>query len=387
MATYDANASLTSAGLLVFDYTVGAADHTSNLAITGANLHGAAFLDATGNNADFSGAFNVATGLQVVATPPTVSSVTVGPSMTAVSGMPGNDAFAAGGGNDVFTGNGGHDSITFHGASSEYTLDKGTLVTITLGMNIPVTVTGGTPSLSLSDGSSAVYDATYSSPTSLVFDEILSHNANLSVSGINLNGATVAGVGGNAADLSGALTTLNGVPSPTPGMVSVLDQIASHDGINELVNVEFLKFSDQTTFIENADSANIARLYSSALNRAPDIGGESGWQDIYANNISAAVKAQGVYAALAQTNDGYGTSIAGGFVQSAEFQHLYGSLDDAGYVTQLYENVLNRPPEQAGLSGWLSLMHDSGFTRDMVLVGFAESAENIAKTAGWLIQV
>jgi hypothetical protein len=34
-------------------------------------------------------------------------------------------------------------------------------------------------------------------------------------------------------------------------------------------------------------------------------------------------------------------------------------------------------------------MQHQGYTREMVLVGFAESAENIANTshAGWLIQV
>ena len=108
--------------------------------------------------------------------------------------------------------------------------------------------------------------------------------------------------------------------------------------------MEFLNFSDRTLFVENADNANIARLYSAAFNRTPDIGGLSGWEDIYGSNISAAVKAQGFYTALAQTNDGFGTSIAGGFTQSAEFQQLYGTLNDTSFVTQLYLNVLNRTP-------------------------------------------
>ena len=144
--------------------------------------------------------------------------------------------------------------------------------------------------------------------------------------------------------------------------------------------------------VENADNANIARLYSAALNRAPDIGGLSGWEDIYGSNISAAVKAHGVYAALAQTNDGFGTSIAGGFTQSAEFQQLYGTLNDTSFVTQLYLNVLNRTPAPSELNAWLSLIQNGDatgthYTHDMVLVGFAESPENIAKTAHWLIQV
>ena len=157
-------------------------------------------------------------------------------------------------------------------------------------------------------------------------------------------------------------------------------------------NVEFLSFSDRTLFVENADNANIARLYSAAFNRTPDIGGLSGWEDIYGSNISAAAKAQGLYTALAQTNDGFGTTIAGGFTQSAEFQQLYGAVNDTSFVTQLYLNVLNRTPAPSELNAWLSLIQNGDangihFNHDMVLVGFAESPENIAKTAHWLIQV
>ena len=86
-------------------------------------------------------------------------------------------------------------------------------------------------------------------------------------------------------------------------------------------------------------------------------------------------------------------SIAAGFTNSTEFQQKYGTLSDTAFVTQLYQNVLVRAPDQAGLNGWLDLMHQgdaSGqiYTREMVLVGFAESPENIAKAAGdWLFQV
>lgn len=170
-------------------------------------------------------------------------------------------------------------------------------------------------------------------------------------------------------------------------MLVVTDTVSGRDGTDQISGVEFLKFKDQIIFIENADNANIARLYSAALGRTPDIGGQAGWEDIYANNVSAAAKAQGVYCSLAQTDDGFGTTIAGGFAQSAEFLSKYGALDDVGFVAQLYANVLGRAPDQGGLDGWLGLLHGGGFTRDMVLVGFAESPENIAKTAEWLIQV
>jgi hypothetical protein len=150
--------------------------------------------------------------------------------------------------------------------------------------------------------------------------------------------------------------------------------------------IEELQFTDKSIFIENPDNANIARLYSAALGRAPDAGGLFAWEDIYANSIPASAKAGGVYASLAQTTVG-GLSIAGGFAQSPEFQNKYGSLDDAGFVTQFYLNVLNRTPAAAEVNAWLNNIHN-GETHDMILVGFAGSPENIAKTAAdWLIQV
>ena len=169
------------------------------------------------------------------------------------------------------------------------------------------------------------------------------------------------------------------------GSVTTTDTIAGRDGIDVLVNIEFLQFTDQTIFVENSDNANIARLYSAAFDRAPDTAGLSFWENIYSNNISAAVKSSGYYIALAQTNDGSGVTIADGFIQSGEFQHLYGTLASGQFITQMYENVLGRAPDSAGYNFWLSQMQ-AGTTQAMVLVGFAESPENMAKAAAsWLI--
>ncbi len=152
-----------------------------------------------------------------------------------------------------------------------------------------------------------------------------------------------------------------------------------------------LQFSDQPYFIETSDNANIARLYSAGLGRLPDPPGLAGWEDIYSNNISAAVKAQGVYVSLAETDGGYFNhlSIADGIIDSPEFITKYGALSDQDFIGALYQNVLGRAPEAAGLNRWLSWMTTgdaSGavYSRGMVLVGFAESPENIVKATGWM---
>ena len=137
------------------------------------------------------------------------------------------------------------------------------------------------------------------------------------------------------------------------GSVTATDSIPNRDGVDTLKNIEFLQFSDKTLFVETSNDANIARLYSAAFGRAPDPAGLSFWEDIYASNISASAKSAGYYTALAQTNDGAGASIAANFMQSSEFQSHYGSLTDTAFVNLLYQNVLGRPADQAGLNLWL----------------------------------
>ena len=66
--------------------------------------------------------------------------------------------------------------------------------------------------------------------------------------------------------------------------------------------------------------------------------------------------------------------VAGGFTGSQEFQDKYGSLDDTGFVTLLYNNVLHRAPDSGGLANWVNYL-GTGATRTSVVVGFSESAE------------
>ncbi len=175
------------------------------------------------------------------------------------------------------------------------------------------------------------------------------------------------------------------------GQAIVTDNALSGPSAVTSINNEVLQFSDQPYFIESSDGSNIARLYSAGLNRIPDARGLFGWEDLYGNNVSASAKAQGVYVSLAETSGGFnGTlSIADGIIDSPEFSAKYGALTSADFVTQLYQNVLGRAPDAAGLQGWLTWMSTGDatgtvYSRGMVLVGFAESSENIAKASSWM---
>ena len=184
-ATYDAaaTAALGNPTRLVFDYMVAASNaSTSALAVTGVKLNGATVQDAAGHNANFSGAVTTLAGLAVDTTTPKVTGVVAAP-----------------------------------GRGNEHVGDK---ITLTVDLNEAVTVSGGIPTLTLNDGGKAVFDQAATSAlgnprNELVFDYTIrawdTSVPALAVTGVNLNGAGVHDVAGNAANLSGAATTLAGL--------------------------------------------------------------------------------------------------------------------------------------------------------------------------------
>jgi hypothetical protein len=80
-----------------------------------------------------------------------------------------------------------------------------------------VDVTGGTPSLTLNDGGTAVYDAAATAalhdPTKMAFDYLVSSSdtptSSLAITGYAANGATVADLAGNLANLSSVAETFS----------------------------------------------------------------------------------------------------------------------------------------------------------------------------------
>lgn len=131
--------------------------------------------------------------------------------------------------------------------------------------------------------------------------------------------------------------------------------------VDTLVSVERLAFSDGTlAFDENA--IQTFRLYQAAFDRTPDLGGVSFW----VTQIDAGIP-------LVQA--------AANFIGSAEFQGLYGpSPSNEQFVDLLYQNVLDRMPDESGYAFWNGQMA-GGMTRDQVLLSFSESPENQANTA------
>lgn len=107
----------------------------------------------------------------------------------------------------------------------------------------------------------------------------------------------------------------------------------------------------------------VARLYDATFGRHPDVGGLEFWT----GNI------EGGTLALA--------GVARGFEGSAEFQAGYAGLDNAGFVTRLYENALHRAPDAGGLANWTANLDAHLLSRSEVLLAFSESAEHQMLTA------
>jgi Domain of unknown function (DUF4214)/FG-GAP-like repeat len=144
------------------------------------------------------------------------------------------------------------------------------------------------------------------------------------------------------------------------GHLTLTDKVVGRDGTDSFVNVERFKFDNGVIALDFGGTAGQAyRLYTAALDRAPDAEGLGYW-------ISALDRGASLQ------------SVARGFVDSTEFQtNFYGDGSNATFVTALYNNVLDRAPDAEGYNFWLNALN-RGADRADILLGFSESPENYA---------
>ena len=144
------------------------------------------------------------------------------------------------------------------------------------------------------------------------------------------------------------------------GSVDVQKPNAEHD---ILIGVERAEFADRILAFDTAGNAGQAyRIYQAAFDRIPDAGGLSFW-----------IKSMDAGASL--------IDVAAGFVASAEFASVYGdNPSNSDLIDRFYKNVLGRDGEAGGVTYWISQL-DAGVSRQQVLAGFSESAENVAGVA------
>lgn len=110
-------------------------------------------------------------------------------------------------------------------------------------------------------------------------------------------------------------------------------------------------------WVQDPDAAAVARLYDTTLNRLPDIGGLASWSA----HLDAGASLR---------------DVAARFIASPEFLARYGGLDSAGFVQAMYQNVLDRSGDPAGVEYWTGLLNGGQADRAGVVVAFSESREH-----------
>jgi hypothetical protein len=135
--------------------------------------------------------------------------------------------------------------------------------------------------------------------------------------------------------------------------------VAAPQNADSLASVERLQFADVNVALDiDGNGGKAYRLYQAAFDRVPDVPGLGYQMRDLDNGLSI-------------------VDVARNFILSPEFQATYGALTDSQFVTQLYRNVLDREPEQAGLDFHVNNLAN-GVSREATLVGFSESPENKA---------
>ncbi len=149
--------------------------------------------------------------------------------------------------------------------------------------------------------------------------------------------------------------------------IIVEDNVIDRDGIDTLSSVENLLFEDGVLALDLqrvGDNALIYRMYQAAFARVPDEGGFRYWvNQKVANELSI-------------------KSIATSFRASEDFIQKYGvSISNNVYTEALYRNVLQRIPDKEGLVFWQDALNTDRLDRDILLIEFSNSDENVMLTS------
>ena len=113
--------------------------------------------------------------------------------------------------------------------------------------------------------------------------------------------------------------------------------------------------------VQDTDLLKIGRLYTAAFGRKPDEAGLQYWINAVSDPLIS-------YKDVSQN-----------FVDSPEFSAIAApEASNDVFTSALYQNVLGRDPDPSGLGYWTSALDSGAQDRADVLMGFANSQENIA---------
>ena len=129
----------------------------------------------------------------------------------------------------------------------------------------------------------------------------------------------------------------------------------------EGINIVSRNSSPASPISSESMKSSIGRLYTAAFGRKPDEAGLQFWTDVAKDPLVN-------YKDISQD-----------FVNSPEFSAIAAPEASSDVFTSaLYQNVLGRDPDPSGLGYWTSQLNSGAQDRADVLMGFANSPENIA---------
>ena len=148
--------------------------------------------------------------------------------------------------------------------------------------------------------------------------------------------------------------------------VSVEDRRAVGDGTDTLASIERIDFADGSWPID---------VFDGVAGLSEDVFRE--FVEVYLAYFDRAPDAEGLFF--------YGTAFAGGttlreaastFITSSEYAASYPpEQSNLAFATTVYENVLGRDPDQAGLDFWVPLLDAGTVTRDFFIVEVLKGAK------------
>lgn len=141
--------------------------------------------------------------------------------------------------------------------------------------------------------------------------------------------------------------------------------VSGAQGSDALSGIERLAFADRSTAFDIEGAAGQAyRMYQAVFDRDPDLAGMGFWLKMLDNGVSLAAVAQG-------------------FIDSAEFDALYGAAaTSTEIVTRLYTHVFNRPDDTAGIGLWADAVDSGNMALADLVFGLAESDGNTVDLVG-----
>ena len=321
-------------------------DFSACTAFTPIDLHAGSFSGTGRTLQNVSIAYNVT--INAVFTGSGGSTVRLNDLGDVVKGGSGADLIYVGTGNDTINGGDGQDTVVFLRNFSDYAVSRA-------GDALAVSGDG----LDLLSGVETIQFA----DRSFKYSELAGPVA---VGGSSGNDRLLAQTGNEAIDLGTGIDTV--VYAGERGAYAVLSSGKSYsvtDGfgsVDVLNNVERLAFSGISLALDRDGAGGQGyRLYLAALNRTPDVVGLGYWIASLDNGVTLETVAQN-------------------FIDSAEFNNIYGALDNTQFLTLLYSNVLHRAPDDEGLAWHLNNMK-TGYSRAYELAFFSESVENQANVA------